>query len=117
MIITTWMVIACMVLTSILGSYGMIFLKHGSKNIRKSIRHPIIYYHLFLGLFILGASFIVYMVLLRFEDISTIYPITALNYVWVVILSIKHFNEKMNAWKLTGIFFIMISVILIAIGS
>lgn len=115
--ITPLIAIIILIVTSPLGPYGMIFIKYGTKDLRKSIFHPIKNYHLFLGFFMLGVSFILYAVMLRFADVTTLYPLTALGYVWTTFLSVKHFNEKINIYKIIGISLIIISIILVSIGS
>lgn len=114
---TSKIAIIALILFSYIGAHGFVFIKYGSKNIRKCLKNPIKNYQLFLGLAILVFSFIFYSVILRFGEVSVLYPITSLGYVWITLLSMKHFNEKINSWKLCGVFLIIISVILIGIGS
>ncbi len=115
--ITTRTAIIIMVLFSMIGPIGLMLLKYGSRNIRKGIMHPFKHYHLLLGLGILVFSFIFYSFMLRFGDVNVLYPLNALNYVWITLFSVKFLNEKMNTWKLAGILLIMASVVLIGIGS
>ncbi|MBW2968146.1 EamA family transporter [Candidatus Woesearchaeota archaeon] len=102
---------------SIVGAYGFLFMKYGAHKIRKCFRNPLKHYELFLGLFLLGLSFVTYAVLLRFGDVSVLYPLTALNYVWVAFLSMKHLGEKMNRLKWAGVCLLILAVILVGIGS
>lgn len=115
--LTTKTAIILMVAFSMIGPVGLMLLKSGSKNIRKGILHPVKYYHLGLGFVILAFSFIFYTFLLRFGPVNTLYPLNSLNYVWITIFSVKFLKEKMNAWKITGMCLIILSVILIGIGS
>jgi multidrug transporter EmrE-like cation transporter len=54
---------------------------------------------------------------LRKGQLSVLYPIIALTYVWVAILSPMFFEDSMNAFKVTGIAFIVGGVSLIGFGS
>jgi drug/metabolite transporter (DMT)-like permease len=40
---------------------------------------------------------------LRDGELSMLYPIIAMTYVWVNLLSMYFFHEKMNTWKASGI--------------
>ena len=54
---------------------------------------------------------------LRNGQLSVLYPIIALTYVWVAILSPMFFEDSMNALKVAGIGFIVGGVSLIGFGS
>ena len=54
---------------------------------------------------------------LRNGQLSVLYPIIALTYVWVAILSPMFFEDSMNAYKVAGIGFIVGGVSLIGFGS
>ena len=49
-----------------------------------------------------GTAFLLILAL-RDGELSMLYPIIALTYVWVNILSMYFFNEHMNIWKASGI--------------
>jgi drug/metabolite transporter (DMT)-like permease len=40
---------------------------------------------------------------LRDGELSMLYPIIAMTYVWVILLSMYFFHEHMNVWKASGI--------------
>lgn len=50
---------------------------------------------------------------LRDGHLSVLYPIYALSYVWVYLLSIWFFGEGMNAWKIGGVVLIIGGVALL----
>lgn len=54
---------------------------------------------------------------LRKGQLSVLYPIIALTYVWVAILSPMFFADSMNTFKVLGIAFIVGGVSLIGVGS
>lgn len=49
-----------------------------------------------------GTAFLLILAL-RDGELSMLYPIIAMTYVWVNILSMYFFNEHMNVWKAAGI--------------
>jgi multidrug transporter EmrE-like cation transporter len=54
---------------------------------------------------------------LRDGELSMLYPIIALTYVWVNLLSVYFFHDHMNVWKVTGITLIIGGVALMGRAS
>jgi drug/metabolite transporter (DMT)-like permease len=57
------------------------------------------------------------MLALRDGELSKLYPIIALTFVWVNILSIVLFQERLNAWKVAGMLAIMSGVAMLGRAS
>jgi len=47
---------------------------------------------------------------LRHGELSVLYPLISLSYVWVAVLSVLIFGEVMNIYKVGGVCLIMIGV-------
>ena len=58
---------------------------------------------LFAGYSMYGVSTILLVLALRHGQLSLLYPVFAMTYVWVTILSVVIFHESMNPYKLAGI--------------
>jgi len=58
---------------------------------------------LFAGYSMYGISTILLVLALRHGQLSLLYPVFAMTYVWVTILSVVVFHESMNPYKLAGI--------------
>ena len=69
------------------------------------------------GYVCLGLNTGLLVLALRKGQLSVLYPIIALTYVWVAILSPMFFEDSLNALKVTGIGSIVIGVSLIGFGS
>jgi multidrug transporter EmrE-like cation transporter len=54
---------------------------------------------------------------LRDGELSILWPLYALSYVWVALLSAYIFGDSLNAWKLGGIFLIVVGVGLLGRAS
>ena len=67
---------------------------------------------LFVGYFLYGIVTAMMVLALRHAELSVIYPVIALSYVWVSILSVVMFHEVMNGFKLAGVV-VIISVVAI----
>lgn len=64
-----------------------------------------------------GVSLILLTLALRHGELSSIYPIIALTYVWVGILSVLIFHEVMTPLKIAGLATIVLGVAIIGRGS
>jgi len=69
------------------------------------------------GLSLYGFSTILLILALRKAELSLMYPIIALTYVWVMILSVLIFGESLNAFKITGVLTIVAGVAVLGRGS
>jgi drug/metabolite transporter (DMT)-like permease len=65
---------------------------------------------LFGGLACYGISTILLVLALRYGELSVLYPIIALTYVWVTILSVGFLGETLNVYKVLGLAFIVLGV-------
>jgi len=102
--------IIIMIIASFLAALGQLELKIGSIKLKKSIKGTIKNYFLLAGIFFYILSSIISIIALRGNELSVLYPIASLNYVWVSILSMKFLKEKMNGYKWTGIILIIVGV-------
>ena len=69
------------------------------------------------GLSLYGVFTVLLIFALRDGELSVIYPIIALNYVWVTILSLIFFHETMNPFKAAGIAVIVLGVMVLGRGG
>lgn len=58
---------------------------------------------LWAGLSLYGLSTVLLILALRDGELSLLYPVISLTYVWVTILSVVAFHEQLNVYKLVGI--------------
>lgn len=65
---------------------------------------------LFGGLACYGISTILLVLALRYGELSVLYPIIALTYVWVSVLSVGLLGESVNIYKAAGLVFIVLGV-------
>lgn len=110
-----WAIILVLIGTMI-GSIGPILLKKGSDIVSLNPFKLITNYNLIVGLFFYGISLIIFIIALRGGEVSILYPLVSVSYIWVCLLSIKLLKEKMNLYKWLGIVFIIFGVSMIGIG-
>jgi len=69
------------------------------------------------GLFLYIIATVFYLIVLSMEQLSVVYPLVSLTYIWTTILSVKYLGEKMNKWKYFSLTGIIMGIVLIGIGS
>lgn len=65
---------------------------------------------LIIGYTLHGCNAMLLILALRYGHLSLLYPLYALSYIWVNLLSLYFFHEDMNGWKVAGIALIMAGV-------
>ena len=109
--------IATVLFATIIGSFGALYFKIGSETISIDIKKLIKNHKLILGFLFYGISSIFFVISLSGGELSALYPVSAVSYVWVCLLSMKFLNEKMNKLKWLGIIIIIIGITFIGLGG
>lgn len=65
---------------------------------------------LFAGYCLYGLSTVLLVLALRDGELSILYPVISLSYVWVTILSVWFFDEQINPLKVIGVSLIVAGV-------
>lgn len=71
---------------------------------------------LWFGLALYGVSTGLLILALRDGELSLLYPVISLTYVWVTIMSVAAFHEKLTFYKIAGISVICLGVTLLGKG-
>jgi multidrug transporter EmrE-like cation transporter len=69
------------------------------------------------GLSLYGLSTLLLVLALRDGELSMLYPVIALTYVWVTLLSFLIFHDRVNPFKLLGIAIIVTGVGILGRGQ
>jgi drug/metabolite transporter (DMT)-like permease len=72
---------------------------------------------LFAGYALYGVMTVILVIALRHGELSVLYPVIALSYIWVAILSVLIFHESMNGFKIAGIALIIAGVAVLGRGN
>jgi uncharacterized membrane protein len=72
---------------------------------------------LFFGYVLYGVVTLIMILALRHGELSVIWPIISLSFVWVAILSVLVFHESMNFAKIGGIAVIITGVAIMGKGA
>ena len=68
------------------------------------------------GYCLYGVNTVLMVFALRDGELSILYPIIALTYVWVCLLSVMFFHESLNAFKVLGIAVVVTGVAVMGAG-
>lgn len=108
-------IFSLMLVGSLLGAVGTTLIKKGTgqHSFFQIFRTPFFWW----GFFLIVLSTLLYFVALRQEELSVLYPLASLTYVWTTFLSVKYLGEHMNSWKWLGLSGIVLGVVFVGIGS
>jgi multidrug transporter EmrE-like cation transporter len=104
-------------LASFVGSFGAVFLKSGSEKLRYGFRHLFFNWHLAAGvaLFLISSYFFVRGI--RVGELSVLYPMVSLGYIWTLFWSRLFFHEPFTRNKFIGLGLILFGVFFIGLGN
>lgn len=101
---------------SVVGSFGAVFLKMGAERLDGSLlsflNKPLVSgVALFLG------SSVFYALGIRGGQLSVLYPMVSLGYIWTILWSRLFFKEAFTRAKFAGLALILLGVFLVGMGS
>jgi multidrug transporter EmrE-like cation transporter len=103
-------------LASVVGSFGAVFLKMGALRLNKSVL-SFVNSRLVLGVGLYLGSSIVYALGLRGGQLSVLYPIVSLGYVFTLVWAKLFFGEPFTRFKIAGLGLILVGVFLVGLGG
>lgn len=102
-----------LVLMTIMGAIAALFLKRASGF--KTLKELIFNRSLYIGGILYFLSALLNIYILRFLEYSIVLPLTAITYIWTMILSYFVFHEKITIKKVMGLVCIFVGAALIVI--
>jgi len=102
---------------SLFGSFGAAFLKSGAERLQFSFGALIRNYYLAagIGLFVFSSYFFVLGV--REGELSVLYPMVSLGYLWTLFLSRIFFGEPFTRGKIVGLGLVLAGIAMLGLGS
>jgi multidrug transporter EmrE-like cation transporter len=101
---------------SFIGSFGAVFLKMGSAKLRDGLAQ-IVNYRLAAGVALYLLSTCFFIVAIRNGELTVLYPLVSLGYVWTMLWSKLFFKEPLTRQKFLGLFLILVGVSFIGMGN
>ena len=102
---------------SFLGSFGAVFLKAGALRLELKVRSLLRNWQLAAGIFFFCFSSIFFVLGLRDGELSVLYPMVSLGYVWTLFWSRLFFGERLTATKFAGLALILLGVVMVGLGT
>lgn len=109
--------IGAMVVCSVFSAMATFFLKLAAPKMSFNIVKLIRNWKLIIGLFLYGIGTIIALFALRGGELSILYPVVALQYVWTNIISKIYLSEKITLLKWIGVACIIIGVSIIGLKA
>ena len=114
-----------LLLSTVVGAGGPILLKQASNRLNREAFASItkffgataFNFKLVFGIGLYAVGLILYIIALAGADLSVLYPLVSLAYIWVCILSVIVLKEKMTALKWSGVLLIVAGAVLVGLGS
>jgi len=102
---------------SFLGSFGAVFLKLGAEHIKGSLARIFSNYWLGIGICFYLLSSVFYMMGVSQGQLTVLYPMVSLGYIWAIVWARLFFKEPFTLAKISGLAMIICGVSLISFGN
>lgn len=103
-------------LGSLIGSIGMVFLKKASVHLHNGFLH-ILNFNAALGVILFLLSSVFYVAGIKNGQLSVLYPMVSLSYVWALIWAKLFFQESFTTQKFLGLGLVLAGVVFVGLGS
>lgn len=101
---------------AIVGSFGSVFLKMGALRLSGNI-WSFVNSRLILGVGLYLASSVFYAMGVRGGELSVLYPLVSLGYIFTLVWSKLFFDEPITRYKVVGLCLILVGVSLVGVGA
>ncbi len=102
---------------SFIGSFGAVFLKAGAVRLQMNLRSLLQNWQLAAGVFFFGVSSIFFVLGLREGELSVLYPMVSLGYIWTLFWSRLFFGERLTRTKFAALGLILLGVVMVGFGT
>ncbi len=109
--------ILLVIIGSFIGSFGAVFLKGGSAHLGRSVKSFVFNPKLLAGIFFYLLSSVFFVLGLKHGELSVLYPLVALGYVWTLLWSRIFFKEPLTTAKFAGLGTILFGIVLLNLGN
>ncbi len=96
---------------------GQLFFKMASGLMTESIFSLLINTYFWIGIFIYGIGAVLLMKSLTIGDLTAVYPVFAMSYVWVALVSLFILGEAISTMDTAGILFIVLGVSVMGVSG
>ena len=108
---------ALVLAASLIGSFGSVFLKAGAGKLHQGLRYLVLNYRLAVGAALFLGSSYPYILAVKRGELSVLYPMVSLGYVWTLLWSRLFFGEAITRNKIIGLALILLGITLVGLGA
>jgi multidrug transporter EmrE-like cation transporter len=108
---------ALVLMASFIGSFGAVLLKAGAGRLHFGKRYLVLNYRLAFGVMLFLASSYFFVLGVRRGELSVLYPLVSLGYVWALLWSRLFFGEPFTRHKFYGLLLILVGIAFISLGN
>ena len=109
--------ILLMFVAAFIGSFGAVFLKAGAHRLSKDWRAMLRNWPLALGILAYCGSSALFVVGMRKGELSILYPMISLGYIFTLLWSRIFFGEPLTKSKFAGVGLILVGIVFLASGN
>ncbi len=102
---------------SFIGSIGAVLLKSGADRLHRHVGSLFSNWRLALGVVMFVASSLLYLKGIKHGELTVLYPMVSLGYVWTLFWSRIFFGEPLTRGKFMGLALILIGITILAYGN
>jgi len=105
--------------SSFIGSFGAVFLKLGAEHMKGGLARLLSNYWLAVGIVLYLLSSVFYMMGVGQPGVqlTVLYPMVSLGYIWAIVWARLFFGERFTLAKMSGLLMIIFGVALINFGN
>jgi multidrug transporter EmrE-like cation transporter len=104
-------------LASFVGSFGAVFLKSGAGRLHRNLGSLVFNYPLMLGVFMFLLSSYFFVLGVRKGELTVLYPMVSVGYVWTLVWSRLFFGEPFTRTKFVGLGMIIAGIACLFAGG
>jgi multidrug transporter EmrE-like cation transporter len=105
------------VVASLIGSFATVALKSGAARLAFNVKGLLLNWRLAAGVIAFLLSSLFFLAAIKKGELSVLYPLVSLGYVWTLLWSRIFFKEAFSRNKFIGLGLIMLGISLLGLGS
>lgn len=109
--------ILLVLLGSFIGSFGAVLLKGGAERLHRQWRTLVFNWRLAAGVACFLLSSVFFVIAIRHGELTVLYPMASLGYVWALLWSRVFFGEPFTRNKVIGLGMILAGTVFLGVGG
>ena len=99
------------------GSFGSVFLKAGAGRLHRNVSTLFFNWRLAAGVFLFVASSFLFIAGIRRGELTILYPMVSLGYIFTLLWSKLFFDEPFTRNKFAGLALIVLGIVFLSLGN